>query len=168
MPSVTGTDKPSIAVRVFPHAGSQAKLREIQAGIEEEGVPCQLSDMQQNDAILLAHAGAGDSQLGVGVGVSAEAVCIHHRKLPAEQPLFVSGAATDTAEWRRFGYNAARLVKGLPFKDKAAAVPADAGINNKTDHKIDDELYKTVQNIVMRVIRETSGHEEVNAWSIRP
>lgn len=164
MPPVKGTDRPTIAVRVFPHAGCQAKLREIQAGIEEEGVQCQLADMQQNDAVLLAHAGAESSHLGVGVGVSTEAVCIHHRKLPVNQPLFISGDAADVYEWRRFGYNAARLVKGLPFKDKAVVAVEAAEINN---NQRDDELYKMVQDIVRRIIRET-GHEEVSAWSIRP
>jgi Dehydratase medium subunit len=54
--------------------------------------------------------------VGIGVSEARRAVALHHRDLPASQPLFVLGA-TDLAPTplRRLGANAARLVKGDPL-----------------------------------------------------
>ncbi|MDU4961642.1 MAG: glycerol dehydratase reactivase beta/small subunit family protein [Sporomusaceae bacterium] len=137
------SEKPVIALLAVAHPGCSAKLRELRAGMEEEGVPCLLVEVAGGDAAQMAYDGACGSQLGVGIGVSETAICIHYRKLPPEQPLFVCRGG-DAAEWRRCGYNAARLVKGLPFKDKAAARPA----------KADADVYQAVRELVLRIMRE--------------
>lgn len=154
------SNRPSIVIHIFPHAGEAAKLREIQAGMEEEGVPYSLRTGTDTDAVALGHQGAYQSALGVGVGISPDGLCIHYRKLPAGEPLFVLTGKQDAAEWRRFGYNAARLVKGLPFKDRQAAEAA-------ADEP--DGLYARVREIVLKILPELAqGHGEVNTWSKTP
>ncbi|SMC34620.1 glycerol dehydratase reactivase beta/small subunit family protein [Sporomusa malonica] len=161
MQSDKTSQKPSIIICIFPHEGCAAKLREVQAGMEEEGVPCSLLTGEEVDAIALAYRGAYASPLGVGVGISTEGMCIHYQKLPERQPLFVLDGEDNLAEWRRFGYNAARLVKGLPFKSKQIEA---AG--NQLDTS---QLYASVREIVLKVLQEfAQGHGEVNTWSKTP
>ncbi|HWR08463.1 glycerol dehydratase reactivase beta/small subunit family protein [Sporomusa sp.] len=161
MQSEPTLNRPSIIICTFPHPGYEAKLRELQAGMEEEGVPCSLLTGEDLDSIALAYQGAHMSPLGVGVGISPAGMCIHYRKLPERQPLFVLGSEADVTEWRRFGYNAARLVKGLPFKDQQieeAGTPVDT-----------TQLYASVREIVLKVLQEfAQGHGEVNTWSKTP
>lgn len=137
--------KPNIAICLFEHEQSKQKIREIQAGIEEEGVPCILIPGEKNDAVALAWQAAGLSHLGVGVGVSQAAICLHYYKLSEFDPLFISEQSDNPTTWRLFGYNAARLVKGLPFKED---IP-DKGL------EADDQLYEQVRQIVMKILRET-------------
>jgi len=89
-------------------------VREILAGLEEEGVPVGVATTDEaGPAITLAHAAARSSALDVGVGVDTTGtVCVHHAKLPPESAA-VSGTA---AQARVLGHNAARLVTGIPFK----------------------------------------------------
>ena len=177
-------NKPSIIICTYPHTGYEAKLRELQAGMEEEGVPCLLADAAAADAVALAYKGAQVSPLGVGIGISADSLCVHYQKLPESQPLFVLAGAGSRGEWRTFGYNAARLVKGLPFKTIAAEVEPVAAPAVCDVHAIspeqgtvqqypanDDmaELYATVRKIVLKVLQENvQGHGEVNTWSKTP
>ncbi|HWR42183.1 glycerol dehydratase reactivase beta/small subunit family protein [Sporomusa sp.] len=154
-------NRPSIIICTFLHPGYEAKLREIQAGMEEEGVPWSLLTGEELDYIALAHRGAHTSPLGVGVGISPAGMCIHYQKLPERQPLFVLAGEEDVTEWRRFGYNAARLVKGLPFKEKQTD---EAGTHLDTT-----QLYASVREIVLKVLQEfAQGHGEVNTWSKTP
>jgi len=184
MQSATNLNKPSIIICTSQHTGLEVKLRELQAGMEEEGVPCLLADAAAADAVALAYKGAQVSPLGVGIGISPDSLCVHYQKLPERQPLFVLAGAGSRAEWRTFGYNAARLVKGLPFKTTAAevepaAAPAASGLRavsreqgtSRQAAANDDmaELYATVRKIVLKVLQENvQGHGEVNTWSKTP
>lgn len=139
--------KPSISLCIHIHEGCEQKLREIQAGIEEEGVPYIVLTEAEADCISLAYKGAGLSQLGVAIGIGSSGLCIHHHKLPADQPLFVLQGAGNGSEWRRFGYNAARLIKGIPFKNDEP-LPAAA--------KEEPELARLVREIVVKILKETA------------
>lgn len=139
--------KPSIMIWVTPHAQAERKLREVQAGIEEEGVPYTLFSCDETDAVALAYQGAAQSQLGVGVGIGETAICVHFAKLPADQPLFVSEQADQVNEWRRCGYNAARLVKGIPFKMDQTE-PAESA--EESNH----ELVQLIRELVIKVVNE--------------
>lgn len=153
------TSKPCVLIQVSPHPGFERKLREVQAGMEEEGIPWLEGQSIEPDAVVLAYQGACASKLGVGIGIGAEGLCIHHNKLPAGQPLFVLKVAGTPLEWRRFGYNAARLVKGIPFKIQAAETEIPQVMDYNT-------LYSLVFAIVIKVLQETvQGHGEVKAWS---
>ena len=104
---------PAVVVLHARVASVGACLREIDAGMEEEGVPFRMAQSDLATAQELAHAAALASNLDVGVGVDAAGtICVHHAKLPLEAPA-LTGAA-DSA--RTLGHNAARLVSGIPFK----------------------------------------------------
>ena len=162
MQSATTLNRPSIIICTSPDPACEAKLRELRAGMEEEGVPCSLVEGGSVDAIALAYKGAQVSLLGVGVGIGPTAMCIHYQKLPENQPLFVLDGQGTLTEWRYFGYNAARLVKGLPFKEnpmQKAAAPEDATA----------QLYESVREIILKVLQESAqGHGEVKTWSKMP
>lgn len=147
MQAAKNSSKPSIMIYAAMHPALDAKLREVQAGIEEEGVPYVVSRSEEQNATGLSYQAAGQSQLGVGVGIGPEAICVHYIKLPAGEPLFSTGGVNAPDEWRRCGYNAARLVKGIPFKDKqdlSAAPPLEA----------QDDLHQLVREIVTKVLQE--------------
>lgn len=180
-------NKPSIIICMYPDTGYEAKLRELKAGMEEEGVPCSLVSSASADAVTLAYMGAQRSSLGVGIGVSPDALCVHYHKLPERQPLFILEGESSLAAWRTLGYNAARLVKGLPFKetmhgeqsvDETAAnagceqreIYKDKGrIEGCNPYKDMAELYTAIREIVLKVLQENAqGHGEVNTWSKTP
>jgi hypothetical protein len=147
--------KPCIAIQVFPHVGCEQKLREITAGMEEEGIPCVVITSSEQDAVKLAFQGACDSRLGVGLGVGEQSVSIHYAKLPPEQPLFVLNGYGSVQEWRCYGYNAARLVKGIPFKKTSK----DSGVSQSSDSA---DLYRTISSMVAKILQESAqGHGKV-------
>jgi hypothetical protein len=110
---------PSVVVLRAAEAGAQV-LREVCAGLEEEGVPTRVvvpsgdSDTD-SETVLLAHEAAQVSRLDVGVALGVEAVVVHHAKLPERSPAQVVPAEAGTAGWRGAGRSAARIVKGLPY-----------------------------------------------------
>lgn len=152
-------NRPCILIYVLPHVGCEGKIREVQAGMEEEGIPYSVVHSNEKDAVALSYEGALKSKLGVGLGIGAESLCIHYVKLPAQKPLFVLNEAGNPAQWRHFGYNAARLVKGIPFKGQPSE-DEDLPIHHQ------DALYDIVYRIVQKVLQESAqGHGEVKAWS---
>ncbi|NKQ51295.1 hypothetical protein HFP15_00175 [Amycolatopsis sp. K13G38] len=98
---------PSVVVRCARSSG----LREVRAGMEEEGVPLRVED-GDGSAAELAFAAARASSLGVGIGLDATTVCVHHAKRPPDSPVLTAALA----HARVCGHNAARLVVGLPLK----------------------------------------------------
>ena len=151
--------KPCIAIFVYPHQGSENKLREVQAGMEEEGIPYSIIQKDEPDATLLAYQAACHSKLGVGLGIGPDGVAIQYDKLPVSQPLFQLTTAGTASDWRRYGYNAARLVKGIPFKDQEKVIIDPQCQDSKA-------LYQLVRSIVEKILQEAGqGHGEVKAWS---
>jgi hypothetical protein len=107
--------KPAVLVIKAPDAADEI-IREILLGIEEEGIPATLQEKQGASAVKLAKAAADASSLNVGIGASWVEVAVHHRDLPAGNPLFLLNAEKLTAvNLRCLGTNAARLVKGNPL-----------------------------------------------------
>lgn len=88
-------------------------IREICAGLEEEGVPFITEFCSENlDATELAVRAAFLSPLQVGVGVDRQGRgALHHEKLTQSAPYI----AENGGNGRALGKNAARLVKGLPL-----------------------------------------------------
>jgi hypothetical protein len=114
---------PSVVVLRPAEAGAKV-LREVCAGIEEEGVPTRVvmpsgdSDTDRDtdsETVLLAHEAAQESRLDVGVALGVEVVVVHHAKLPERSPAQVVATEAGIAGWRGAGRSAARIVKGLPF-----------------------------------------------------
>lgn len=91
-------------------------LKEILAGIEEEGVLYEVSERTPNSSEELALEASAISALGVGIGIFYESVCVQVRNMPPENMLF-KGCLKNGQNIRNIGTNAARYVKGIPFKE---------------------------------------------------
>ncbi|MBM7866978.1 hypothetical protein GTO89_05010 [Heliobacterium gestii] len=123
--------KPSVLIFYAPHDGCPQKLRELHAGLEEEGIPAAAQVITAGALEQIAYQAAQTSQLGVGISViGGQGMCIHHRRLPENRPLFVLDETARPADWRRLGYNAARLVKGTAFKLETDDEPASRSGKN--------------------------------------
>ena len=102
-------------------AGEGPVLREVLAGIEEEGVPYSV-DRDRTDGVVasavdLARQAAQRSPLHVGVGVGASGdVCVHHDRLDEVVAELCSRGAADADDARVLGHNAARIVVSLPLR----------------------------------------------------
>ncbi|GAA4871080.1 glycerol dehydratase reactivase beta/small subunit family protein [Actinomycetospora straminea] len=107
-----------------------AVLRELCAGLEEEGVPHELRPGHDDepDPTALAHRIARESPLEVGVGLTERGIAVHHAKLPVARPVTVDPDVTGEVA-RRMGHDAARVVTGIPLKfvsDEDHAAVGDA------------------------------------------
>jgi hypothetical protein len=104
----------------IPHA---AVLREIMAGIEEEGVKARVIRVwHTSDVAFVGHTGAKLSGSGIAIGIQSRGtVLIHQRELNPLQnlELFPQAPVVDLETYRAIGRNAARYAKG----DSPAPVP---------------------------------------------
>lgn len=118
MPRSGRTEPPRVIVLT---TGPEHLLREIAAGLEEEGVPYDLLPGPPVSATELAFRAAARSVLEVGVGLDAGGtIVVHHAGLPKLQP--VSQITTPTPEdARRSGQDAARVVTGIPLISRETA-----------------------------------------------
>lgn len=138
--------KPCVHIRLVHHALADEQLREVQAGLEEEGIPWRLLAAEGGECSELGHQAAASSQLGVGIGIHAAGLCIHYQKLPQAEPLFYLPQTDSRVKWRQIGSNAARLVKGIPFKTEQVETSA-------VDEQA--EMKKWIETIVSKVLAET-------------
>jgi hypothetical protein len=97
----------------IPHA---AVLREIMAGVEEEGVKARVIRVwHTSDVAFVSHTGAKLSGSGIGVGIQSRGTTvIHQRELfPLQNlELFPQAPVIDLETYRAIGRNAARYAKG--------------------------------------------------------
>lgn len=107
--------KPTIHI-LADTAAPEALLKELQYGIEEEGIPYEQGSKEGCDAVALAWEAANASRLGVGVGLDAQSLVLHYSKLQPKEPLFQLPARVEKGRVRLLGSNAARLVKKLPLR----------------------------------------------------
>ena len=101
-------NKPSIIIYC------QEPLREVCAGIEEEGVLYQVISLE-GDVDELAYAAAKESMLGSGIGMTGNRLAMQMQRLPKGKNVFELCAP---AFWqcRNLGANSARAIKKMPFK----------------------------------------------------
>jgi hypothetical protein len=81
-------------------------------------------------------------------------VALHHRDLPADQPLFVLRLReVGAAELRRLGVNAARLVKSEPLvlRNQPEAQPESRRSRTQSSAQVSAE---DVDQIVQRILAE--------------
>ena len=102
------------AILIYSRNPDQDYLREVCAGIEEEGV---LYEVRQREECLdeLAYLAAAESMLGVGIGIDGERIAMQMSRLPKGRNVF----ELDTPRFwqcRNLGANSARAVKKMPFK----------------------------------------------------
>jgi hypothetical protein len=90
-------------------------LREIRAGIEEEGVFCEVFSREEADVNELAYAAAADSMLGSGIGLSGTDAAMQMRGLQKGRNAESYHMPT-YEQCRRLGANSARAIKKMALK----------------------------------------------------
>lgn len=107
--------RPSIFI--YTHEADPAVVKDICAGIEEEGIFYDITEMPDECMEKLAYKAARDSMLGSGVGVYGTAVCLKMRGLEKGRNI-ESYLSPTRAQCRNVGSNSARAIKKLPFKEE--------------------------------------------------
>jgi hypothetical protein len=113
------SERPTIRLRLNDRV-DQRRIAEVLHGVEEEGVPVELTLHAELNPLLLAHEASLESRLGIGIGVSLDFVVITTEKLPADRPYLAAVLNRSESSDRRAGANAARLVKRMPLSDMNA------------------------------------------------
>lgn len=103
-------------VIIVADGANQQTLNQILFGIEEEQVAVKVEVILGADLIERAYQAALISQLGVGIAFDEQKAVLHFKGLPEQEPLFIIDASAAQTALTALGVNAARLVKGIPFK----------------------------------------------------
>lgn len=92
-------------------------LRQLAAGIEEEGAPHEMVVHDGGtDAGTLAARGARSSMLLVAIGIADDGSCaVAHDSFPPGRPVLVEPGPLTPEAARRVGQNAARIVTQIPL-----------------------------------------------------
>lgn len=107
-------------------------LREIIAGIEEEGMKWRLMKVYRtSDVSFIAHDAAEYSGSGIGIGIQSKGTTVIHQKdLPplSNLELFSQAPLIDLDTYRQIGKNAAKYAKGeaptpVPVRNDQMARP---------------------------------------------
>ena len=109
--------KPTIIIYHHPNV-SQEAIQDLLFGIEEEGIPFSLETRGTDEDILrMADEASHASALSVGVGCTADTLVLSYQNLPPHQFIYrLRNYKQAQQAMRALGANAARLVKGNPFK----------------------------------------------------
>ena len=89
-------------------------VREVCAGIEEEGVLYQVTS-REGDLDTLAYEAACESMLGSGIGIRGVRLAMQMQRLPKGKNVFELNAPS-FRQCRNLGANSARAIKKMPFK----------------------------------------------------
>jgi hypothetical protein len=149
------------AVCVLAMSARNVDLEPIFWGLEEEGIPVEVHEAERGRAVALAKEAAQMSPLNVGICVSGteQTIVMHHRDLPADQPLFVISLLQAAAkDLRRLGINAARLVKNEPLvlkDDPVADAPAKSP--RRQPAAVSDEMIERIVQAVLAELAKTRG-----------
>ncbi|GEP24227.1 glycerol dehydratase reactivase beta/small subunit family protein [Lentilactobacillus diolivorans] len=110
-------DRPAIFIAIPKNLNGQlpTNLSPMLNGIEEEQIPVELITLDFDTAVKRAYQASVASRLSVGISFDDQHIIVHYKNLPADQPLF-QVAIDNPTNIRKIGANAARLVKGVPFK----------------------------------------------------
>ena len=110
-------NKPSIFI--YTNKPDADYLREICAGIEEEGVLYEVLEKEEMELDELAYEAASESMLGSGIGISGRRAAMQMRQLLKGQNVFEVNYPS-FKQCRNLGANSARAIKKMPFKDITA------------------------------------------------
>ena len=105
--------KPSIFI--YTNSPNEEYLREICAGIEEEGVFFEVFEREYPDVDTLATNAAVDSMLGSGIGICRNQVVLQMKGLPKGKTV-ARYTEPNVSECRIIGANSARIIKKMPLK----------------------------------------------------
>jgi len=147
-PAARGTDRNEVVIGLPPAFGTAMTqtiikiphrdvLREVMAGIEEEGLKSRLVKVNKTaDVGFVAHEAAKLSGSGIGIGViSRGTTVIHQKDLPPLQnlELFSQSPLVELETFRAIGRNAAKYAKGespspVPVRNDPMARPKYQGL----------------------------------------
>lgn len=105
-------NKPTIII--YSREPDEDLLKEVCAGIEEEGVLYQVLS-REGDLDTLAYEAARESMLGSGIGILGTRLAMQMQRLPKGQNVFELDAPRFW-QCRNLGANSARAIKKMPFK----------------------------------------------------
>lgn len=111
-------ERPAILIAITDHMKEES-LRDILYGIEEEGIPYQIIHFDKGNPVKSSHQAAGKSILSVAIGSDEKDIVLHFKNLKEDHFVYrIKNYQQETNDIKRiFGNNAARLVKGYPFKE---------------------------------------------------
>ncbi len=147
-PAKQGVDKNEVVIAIPPAFGTamtstiigiphQQVLREILAGIEEEGLKARIIKVNRTvDVAFMSHDAAKLSGSGIGIGVQSRGTAVIHQKdlKPLQNlELFSQSPLLDLATFRAMGRNAAKYAKGdsprpVPVRNDPMARPRYQGL----------------------------------------
>ena len=107
------------AILIYTDHPDEDLLREVCAGIEEEGVLFQVKPMR-GELDDLAWEAAKASMLGSGIGILGKALAMQIAGLPRGKNVYELSSPC-FRQCRYLGANSARAVKKLPFRDCISA-----------------------------------------------
>ena len=102
------------AIIIYTNEPDEDLLREVCAGIVEEGVLYQVSS-HEGDLDTLAFEAAKESMLGSGVGITGARLAMQMERLPKGRNVFELNMPRFW-QCRNLGANSARAIKKMPFK----------------------------------------------------
>jgi len=108
----TSDRKPT--VYIYEAMANPACIKEICAGLEEEGIPFTIFKIMNENVKTLAIDAASHSRLRVGLGITTDQAALQIRNCPVDKPVFL--IELENSQLRKLGQNAARAVKGGVFK----------------------------------------------------
>lgn len=134
-------------------------LKEIIAGIEEEGVKYRVVKVYRtSDVAFIAHDGAKISGSGIGIGIQSKGTTVIHQKdlFPlANLELFSQAPLIDLETYRQIGKNAAKYAKGespspVPVRNDQMARPKYQAVAallhiKETEHVVMDKKPRALQ-----------------------
>lgn len=110
-------DDANVSIFVIVNDPEPSLMKEVLAGIEEEGMPYTISSFTGN-IVNETFRASQLTKLGVSIGIFKKRIVLHYSKSRGYGPLFddeLSSYELDRA--RRIGNNAARLYKVMPLKN---------------------------------------------------
>jgi len=144
----TGVDRNEVVIAVPPAFGTvmnktiigiphQQVLREIVAGIEEQGLKARMVKVYRTaDLAFISHEAAKLSGSGIGIGILSRGTSVIHQKdlKPLQNlELFSQSPLLDLETFRAMGRNAAKYAKGesprpVPVRNDPMARPRYQGL----------------------------------------
>jgi len=101
-------------VCIFENDAKPELLKEVCAGLEEEGVLFGVFAQSEADVKTLAYNAAAQSLLNVGIGITMSGAVMQMKNFSIDKPIFNISGETGR-DYRTLGANAARAVKGGVF-----------------------------------------------------
>lgn len=107
------TKRPTILIYSV-NVDDSLMIREICAGIEEEGLLYEVQPFYYGVLNDLSYKAANESSLGSGIGIVGTKVAMQIRTMPEGKNIFFIDKPS-FSQCRKIGSNAARAVKKTPF-----------------------------------------------------